>query len=59
MNYILRYIGKSKYLGFIKVYYKEFSSYQQLFEFVEKYELRSSDYDIYGRLYYNIVGDKK
>lgn len=50
MNYILRYIAKSKYLGFIKVYYKEFSSYQELFEFVEKYEMRSSDYDIYGKV---------
>ena len=50
MNYILRYIGKSKYLGFIKVYYKEFSSYQELFEFVEKYDLRSPDYYIYGKV---------
>ncbi len=50
MNYILKYIAKSKYFGFIKVYYKEFNSYQELYEFVEKYEIRSSDYDIYGKV---------
>lgn len=50
MNYILKYIIKSKYLGHVKVYYKEFNSYKEAYEFIDKNKLRSSDYDIYGKV---------
>ena len=50
MNYILRYITRSKYLGHVKVYYKEFDNYKEAYEFIDKNKLRSSDYDIYGKV---------
>ena len=50
MNYILKYCIKSKYFGHVKVYYKEFNSYKEIYEFIYKYKIRSSDYDIYGKV---------
>ena len=50
MNYILKYVIKSKYLNHVKVYYKEFNSYNEIYEFIEENEIRSCDYDIYGKV---------
>lgn len=50
MNYILRYIIKSKYLGHVRVNYKEVNSYEEAYKFVTKHKLRSSDYAIYGKV---------
>lgn len=50
MNYILKYYRRSRYLGFSRLEYKEFNSYSELYNFVDKYQLRSCDYDIYGKV---------
>lgn len=50
MNYIIRYISKSKYLGHVRVNYKEVESYEEAYKFVTKNKIRSSDYDIYGKV---------
>lgn len=50
MNYIIRYISKSKYLGHVRVNYKEVESYEEAYKFVTKHKIRSSDYDIYGKV---------
>lgn len=50
MNYVLKYYKRSKYLGFSRLEYKEFYDYQEMYEFIEKHKIRSSDYDIYGKV---------
>lgn len=50
MDYILKYYKKSKYIGFKKLYYKEFNTYQDAYKFTLDEEIRSCDYDIYARV---------
>jgi len=50
MNYILKYYKKSRYIGFNKLYYKEFNTYQDAYEFTIKENIKSCDYDIYAKV---------
>ena len=50
MNYIIKYITKSKYFGHVRVNYKEVESYEEAYKFVTKNKIKSSDYDIYGKV---------
>lgn len=50
MNYILKYYKKSKYIGFNKMYYKEFQSYEDAYHYVCDHNIRYCDYDIYAKV---------
>lgn len=50
MNYIIKYFTKSKYLGRVRVNYKEVESYEEAYKFVTKNKIKSSDYAIYGKV---------
>lgn len=52
MNYILKYYVKSKYLGYKKVYYREFETYQELMSYC--YDRKITNFDVYYKEEYII-----
>lgn len=50
MNYILKIYHKSKYFNFKRYEYLEFNSYEEIYNFVNNHNLKSSDYEIYGKV---------
>ena len=45
MHWLLKYYVKSKYFGYIRVYYKEFELFGELEHFI--YEHKIKEYEIY------------
>lgn len=50
MKYILKVYHKSKYLGFKKQEYIEFSTYEKVVVYICKNNLKYEDYEIYAKV---------
>lgn len=45
MTYILKYVIQSRYFGYVRVYYKEFETYQEMMSFC--YDNQIKKFDVY------------
>ena len=50
MKYILKVYHKSKYLGFKKVEYKEFNTYEELMIYVCEKKIKYNNYEIFAKV---------